>query len=530
MKTPANDNLSEVPLLLFIARQFQALQGYWRNAAAFLLGVGATMALPPLYIIPFLFISLPGLVWMVQSAGRPRRAFLDGWCFGLGYYCFGLYWISNALLVDADKFGWMVPFAVAGLSTGFALYNGLVTLVLYRFRSLDALRFALMAAVLWTVGEWIRGHFLTGFPWNLLGYVWTVSDASMQSAAWFGAYGLTLLTVLFALLPVIYADKDAAWRSSGDRVLSLSILLLPMLLIAFGYGRLQHAENVEMPGVNLRVVQANIEQSLKWDPDKRIESIKKHLSLSHSTGFEKVTHVIWPESAMTTMFESGDVWAQQLAHAVPENGLLLTGVTRMEGEAGSPNFHLFNSMKALNKKAEVVLSYDKYKLVPFGEFVPLRKYLPLDKVTPGAYDFSSGPFPAAIGSAELPLVWPLICYEAIFPDLASSVHPAWILNITNDAWFGQSTGPYQHFAMARMRAVEHGVALVRAANTGISAVVDPYGRVLQQLPLGVTGVIDSKLPASLPHATLYDRFGEYILLLLLYILGLCVLIKPHKPV
>lgn len=528
MKTPANDNLSEVPFLLFIARQFQALHGYWRSAAAFLLGVGATMALPPLYVIPFLFVSLPGLVWMVQSANRPRRAFFDGWFFGFGYHCFGLYWISNSLLVDADKFGWMVPFAIGGIAGVAAVYNGFITLALYRFRRLDALRFALMAAILWTLGEWVRGHFLTGFPWNLLGYVWTVSDVSMQSAAWFGAYGLTLLTVLFALLPVIYADSDSSMRSSGERTVSLFILLLPLLLIVLGYGRLQHAQNVAIPEVNLRIVQANIAQSMKWDPDKRMEAIKKYLSLSRSTGFEKVTHVIWPESAMTTMFESGDIWAQQLAQVVPEKGLLLTGVTRMEGKPDMPDFHLYNSLKALDKNAQVVFSYDKYKLVPFGEFVPLRNYLPLDKVTPGAYDFSSGAFPSAIGSAKLPLVWPLICYEIIFPDLANGAHPAWILNITNDAWFGDSTGPYQHFAMARMRAVEHGVALVRAANTGISAVVDPYGRVLQQLPLGATGVIDSKLPASLPHATLYDRFGELVVLVLLYILGLCVLINPSK--
>jgi apolipoprotein N-acyltransferase len=283
------------------------------------------------------------------------------------------------------------------------------------------------------------------------------------------------------------------------------------------------------PGVRLRLVQANIDQRLKWNPGERAANFGKYLSMTKGPGFDEVTHVIWPETAIPYVVARDAEARAAIAAVVPPKGLLIAGAIRTTLAAGVKPFQVWNSAHAIDQSARIVGTYDKFHLVPFGEYMPLRGILPLQKITPGAVDFSAGPGPRTLALPGLPPVGLLICYEVIFPGnvLDRGNRPRWLLNLTNDAWFGESTGPYQHFAAARLRAVEEGLALVRSANTGISAVIDPYGRVIARLGLGVEGVLDSPLPLPLEGLTPYARFGDWIFLGLLAIaVGLALIASP----
>ncbi len=519
MSAPANDNRVTVGLIGFLSVQLGLLEGKWRALAAFLFGVSLTLALPPLYILPFIFVSLSGLFWLLSTAPTRRSAFFSGWWFGMGHFTTGLYWITNALLVDAEQFGWLVPFAVVGLSAGFSLYIGLVGLAVRWYARVPSLRNLLFFILIWWLSEWVRGHFLTGFPWNLAGYFWTFSDVTMQVYAVMGVYLAGMLVVMLGLLPVVFSGAYTRRAVTGYSALCL---LVVVAVAGGGYLRLNNAEVTYVPDVKLRIVQAGIEQRLKWNPEYRMQAIRTHADLTTSAGYDTITHVIWPESSMPVMFNSGDIWAQRLALLLPPGGVLFTGVVRSEGQPETDNFKIYNSLQALDSDGNVVWAYDKRLLVPFGEYVPLREWLPLDKITPGTLDFSAGDNAQAFDIQGLPPIRPLICYEAIFPRLADDASPAWLLNITNDGWFGDTSGPYQHLAMSRVRAVEQGVPLIRAANTGVSAVIDPYGRITHSLALNTVGVIDAELPKVLPHATLYSRLAKIIAWLpLLFVAFLC---------
>ncbi|HLT02691.1 MAG TPA: apolipoprotein N-acyltransferase, partial [Geminicoccaceae bacterium] len=267
-------------------------------------------------------------------------------------------------------------------------------------------------------------------------------------------------------------------------------------------------------GVHLRLVQGNIAQQQKWQPEGRRLAFDRHLTLSAESR-DGITHVIWPESAAPYPLEQDGVAREMIAEVVPPGGLLLTGGERFD-LSGEPPL-AWNSLFVLDGTGAILARYDKRDLVPFGEFLPLRDVLGrigLDKLTHGSIDFQAGPGRATIRLPGLPPFSPLICYEAIFPGsvVDRDDRPAWLLNITNDAWFGRSTGPYQHFAMARMRAIEEGLPLVRSANSGISAVVDAWGRTEAQLALGETGVLDAALPQPLPGGTPFARSGGLIVL------------------
>ena len=424
-----------------IASYSQSLSGWRRYLTALLLGVLATLALPPLYWLPLLIPAFSGFFWLSCSACNSRQAFATGWWFGLGHFASGLYWINHALLVDAEKFGWMIPFAVVGINGALACYPALVSLGMHYCRKMDLLRRWLLFALLWGGAEYLRSVLFTGFPWNLIAYSWTVSDITIQWFAWGDVFLVGICTVLLVSLPVI----------AGYRRLIAIIILGAICVTATGYWRVNQASEQNVPGVRLRIVQASIPQQLKWDPEFRFKALEQHIALSRSEGWEDITHIIWPESAMPFAFRSHDRWAQMLTTAVPDDGVLLTGVTRIQkGEDGEVS-ELFNSMQVMDHKGKVMLAYDKAKLVPFGEFVPLREWIPVEKITHGALDFSSGISGANLTLPGMPPIRPLICYEAIFPELVSGAHPAWLLNVTNDGWFGDSAGPHQHLQMSRVR-------------------------------------------------------------------------------
>lgn len=524
------------------------LTGWRRRGLALLLGALAALAMPPLYAVPLLLVAFPGLVWLIDGTRRPAAAFAVGWWFGFGHFIVGLYWIAEALLTDPEKFGWMIPFVVGGLAALLAMFPALAALTARLVWRLDGYAGGgagrvLVLAMTWTGFEWLRGWIFSGFPWNLLGTVWTFSDAMVQFAAVAGVWGLSLVTVIAAGLPAVLADwsyrgrAGAAARpgkSSRRWPADLAAVIAGFLLLGGlwvgGALRLAGATDETVAGVRLRLVQAGIDPSRKGRPDAREAQLMKHLRMTVSApGFDSVSDVIWPETAVPYLIERQPAVRAALADVVPPGGLLLTGAPRAVPETG-PIEQLWNSMVAINPAGEIVASFDKFHLVPLGEYVPFRDLFPfLSKVTPGTIDFSAGPGPRTLDLPGLPPVSPLICYEVIFPGAVvdRAARPAWMLNLTNDAWFGMSTGPYQHFASARLRAVEEGLPLVRAANTGISGVVDAYGRVKARLGLGETGVLDVSLPVPLP-ATPYARFGDWALAALLAFTALIAVILRRR--
>lgn len=479
-----------------IARKIADLQGWRRAALATVLGVAATAALPPFQLLLLLVPAYAGLAVLIDGAGSSRRAFQAGWWFGVGHFASGLYWVSHAMLVDAAKFAWMIPFALGGLGAGLGLFTGLAALIAHLLgRRAVATPFALAAG--WLVAEWLRGHVLTGFPWNLAGTAWLDVPAIPGIAAWIGLYGLTALTVAAAAL--------VAWLPRAPAI-GVGAVFVGLQIALFVPGSAPPAES---GGPMLRLVQPDIPQSLKWEPQERQRNLILTAQISQAPGFERVAHVLWPETATLFPLASEPEFRRELAQLVPPGGYLITGSTRIQRE---PSFAAWNSLHALDEAGEIRATFDKFHLVPFGEYVPLRGILPVEKIAPGPVDFSAGPGLRTIRLPGLPPFSPLICYEVIFPGAAvdRGDRPDWILNVTNDGWFGRSAGPHQHFAAARFRAIEEGLPLVRVANGGISAIVDGHGAVRASLTLGARTHLDGALPPPLPP-TLYARLGDYVL-------------------
>jgi apolipoprotein N-acyltransferase len=482
-------------------------RGWRRFGLGVAFGISAALAMPPTFALPLLFVAFPGLVWLTDGARDGKGAFLGGWYFGIGFFAAGLYWISHALLVDPERYGWLVPFAVAGLGVGLGIFTGLATLLVWATR-VGGVGRVLMLAAAWTALEWVRGWLLTGFPWNPIGHAWAFDAGPIQLAALAGVYGLTLMTVAVAAMPAVLRARPV--------IVALGVAALAWL---GGQVRLTVEGPAPETDVHLAVVQPNIPQTLKWDERLAGQHVAKLLSLSRArpkplrTNTEeddtrpepprRVTHVVWPESAIPSAIDF-NARHTVLGEIVPPGGALATGATRIEGRG--LDLKAWNSFAVMDETGRIVASYDKHHLVPFGEYMPLRGFLPFDKLAVGAVDFSAGPGPRTISIPGAPPVSPPICYEAIFPAevVDRSNRPQWLLNVTNDAWFGTSSGPHQHFASARLRAVEEGLPLVRAANTGISGVIDPYGRVLTRIPLDEAGVVDAALPAALPKTPFAD--------------------------
>jgi apolipoprotein N-acyltransferase len=489
------------------------------------LGALAALTLPPFHLYPLL-LAFAGLLDLLRHAERRGAAFVLGWCFGFAHFLVGLYWIGIAFFTDAERFGALAAPAVLLLCAYLACYPALAAwlTVLHRWRSPVAS--ALVLALAWTAGEVTRGILFGGFPWNLIGYAFAQSTAISQLAALTGIHGLSLLAVALGALPMV-------WLEPGERARWQPLAAGGLILVAIWAGgalRLVDAFAQPVDAVRLRLVQANIAQQEKWLPDARAEAFERQLALSVADA-RPVSDVIWPESAALYLLDQDAAARQLIARVVPPGGLLLTGGERVDLSSAPPL--AWNTLFVIDRSGAIVARYDKRDLVPFGEFLPLRDILSrvgLEKLTHGSIDFQSGPGRQTIALPGLPPVSPLICYEAIFPGsvVDPDVRPDWLLNITNDAWFGRSSGPYQHLAMARLRAIEEGLPLVRSANSGISAMVDPWGRIQAKLGLGETGVLDASLPQPLPQPTPFARSGVAIILVPACALALCALMLEAR--
>jgi len=499
-----------------LAQIIASLKGWRRNAVAFGFGALMTLTLAPIFVFPLIITSFTGLYWLVDSASTRRRHFLDGWWWGWGFYMTGLYWFCVALLTDADAFGWLIPFALFGLTGVIAIYSGVACWLVSWFR-VSGLTKLFFFSVIWTFVEYARGHLFTGFPWNLPGYSFGFSDASLQMASLVGIYGLTWFAVL---LGSSFAALN--WKNGTRYMMALwGLFALGMM---WGQWRLSHHVTEYVDGITLRLVQANIAQPHKWDPKLQMQGMLENVHLTQSPGIQHITHVIWPETAVPYAVKPDNALVHILGNAIAPGAFLISGSLRTEGDES--NWQIWNSMVVVDHQGGIVGSYDKSRLVPFGEFQPLRDFVPKSWMTPvGDKDFSRGTSARTLDWPRLPPVIPLICYEAIFPEMsfAPLERPGLLLNITNDAWFGMSLGPYQHFNMARMRAVEEGAPLARVANTGITAMIDPYGRITASLPLGTQGILDVGLPKALKDITLYSQYGEDVVLILIFLSILSIL-------
>ncbi|HEY1723760.1 MAG TPA: apolipoprotein N-acyltransferase [Magnetospirillaceae bacterium] len=496
------------------ATRLGALSGWRRAGVLIALGILATLTLPPLNFVPLLWIAFSGLALMLDGANTRWRAFGTGFWFGWAHHAAGVYWIAYALLVDPEKFGWMIPFAVLGLGAFMAIFVGLGTLIAREIAPPGIARILALAAA-WAFSEWLRDWVFTGFPWNLIATAWVDVLPVVQFASIAGAFGLSLLSVAITAMPAALARPNRI----GPGAVGASLTVLA-LVAAWGWSRVPDAPMPNQPNIRLRLVQPSVPERDKWAPANRPRELLDLITLSKSAGSDKVTDVIWPETAVPYFIDQDQGARGVAAQAVPPGGLLLAGAERATLPDVTP-FQVWNSLEAVTAEAQIIATYDKAHLVPFGEYMPLRHILPLDSIAAGSVDISAGPGLRTLHLPGLPPVSPLICYEDIFPGAAldRSDRPQWLLTITNDGWFGMSAGPYQHFAAGRLRAIEEGLPMVHNGNTGITAFVDPYGRVLSRLPLGAVGVLDGDLPQALPP-TFFAAHGNIIALVLMAATGL----------
>jgi len=508
------------------------LWGWRRYLVALACGAASALAFPPFNAFPVLWVTMPVFVWLidgsesVETAGFVRRllpAAAVGWVFGFGFFLAGLWWIGAAFLVDAAEFAWLLPFAVVALPAGLALFWA-AGAALARAFWVDGPARILVFAIVMSVAEWWRGHLLTGFPWNAIGYALTPVPVMMQSAALVGLWGLTFAAFLIFAAPAVLGDE---LRSSplGRIVLGLAALLL-VAHVGYGFVRLSDGPDPTVPGVHLRIVQPSIPEDERWQSGKDDEIMARYLDLSRqggasSPGIDGVTHLIWPESAFPFLLTRKPSALAAIADLLPAGTTLITGAARAEDDAAAGNSsHVFNSIYEIDDGGEIRAAYDKVHLVPFGEYLPLKglfEALGLRQLIALPGGFSPGSRLRTLSVPGAPPFGPLICYEIIFPGavVEPGNRPGWLLNVTNDAWYGNTPGPYQHFLQARVRAVEEGLPLVRAANSGISAIVDAHGRVVKSLGLGRISVIDGGLPVAL-LPTPYARFGDLVFLVALF--------------
>ncbi len=415
----------------------------------------------------------------------------------------GLYWVAFALTVDIAKFFWLIPFAVLLLPMGLALFPAILAAVLQPLLQRLTVVGRIMAfPVFWWGQEWLRGHLFTGFPWNLLGYAWSENVILRLPARYIGTYGLSFLAaVIAACLALAYflPVANKSWRRGG---IALGIILI---VTWFGIGIwLAQQSQPNSQTIQVRLVQPNVAQAVKWQRDTRVETWLSLLQMTATSPMADAPApqiVVWPEAAAPAILNEQPEMRRQIGQALTKAGAqyLLAGGIRRAADG-----QLFNSMVVIDRAGELVQYYDKHHLVPFGEFLPFRNILPIPLVANVfGRDLSRGEqgktLHLVLDNGTTLKFNPLICYEAIFPGevVAADSQPQLLINITDDSWYGPTSGPYQHLDIARMRAVEEGLPLVRVANTGISAAFDAQGKALAEpLKFGETGIRDIAVPIA----------------------------------
>ncbi len=492
------------------ATRIRALEGWPRHALAMLAGAASAAAMAPLHVVLVLFVTVPTLVFLIDGAGEGRRgiarAALSGFLFGWGYFLCGLYWIGFAFLVDADTFAWMIPFVALFFPSFLALYWAAAAGLARALWRPGPARILILTALL-SAAEWVRGHVFTGFPWNLPGYTWADILPMLQGAALFGIYGLSFVTLLIAGSFAMLADPPG---TRGRFFFPAGAIGLLVLLFAGGMLRLAMIVPGKSPNVALRIVQAHVDQKVLNDLDMQPALFAQYRELSMRPGLDAARIVIWPEAAAPLFVNENAAALGAIGSMLQPDKLLVTGGLR-RADRPDGTVDVYNSMYAVDSAGKIVANYDKFHLVPFGEYLPLQPLLErlgLMKLTGGLGSFAEGEGLRTLAIPGAPDAGPLICYEIIFPgEVVGQRRPAWLLNITDDSWFGSGAGPLQHFDTSRLRAIEEGLPVVRAANKGIAAIIGPRGEIVAKNPLNTIGVLDGPLPLSLAP-TIFSRLRD----------------------
>ncbi|HEY1711045.1 MAG TPA: apolipoprotein N-acyltransferase [Rhizomicrobium sp.] len=488
----------------------------WRQlVCALLAGAGSALGFVPFGFFPALLLGFAAVVLLIDGAHfQPRpilRAALIGWMFGFGQFAAGMYWVGYAFFVDPSAHLWQLPVGIAGLPALLALFTAAGCAAAARFWRNGADRIVIFALA-YAIAEWLRGHLSTGFPWNLPAYGWSALPQILQSTAVFGSYGLTLLTVLFGASFAVLFDAGRA------RTWLLPAALTGLFVVIWTLGSLRETftQVADVPKVQLRIVQPNIPQAEKYQRRYISRNWYRLIDLSRTQNGFRPTIIIWPEAAPPFVLQHTPEALDEITLLTAAGATLMTGTVRYEEQPdGTRRF--FNSFYIFGRAGQLLAVYDKFHLVPFGEYLPLEPVMSALGITKlvGIGSFASGQGPRTFSLPNAPAVGPLICYEIIFPGAVSAGRrPGWLVNVSDDSWFGPWAGPEQHLLIARTRAIEEGLPVIRATNTGISAIIDPLGRVVASLGLGKTGVLDAALPESLPP-TLYARAGDLIFAMLL---------------
>lgn len=499
----------------------KSLTGWKRYTAAFVSGAFMVAAMPPYGFFPALFISIPVLMWLVAAAPTALRALLVGWVFGCGYFMLGLYWLGIAFKAFFSHAMWLFPVSIIGIPAYVAVYYGVAALLAWPFRRAPT-HYALMFGMFLFWAEYLRGHYLTNFPWNHLGYGWHHVLPVLQSAAWFGIYGLTLMTLIWAAAPVMSRRAGAA------------ALITLVFVTGFGICHLRLNPTVETPHL-ARIVQPNITQAEKEDMRNKEDIFNRHLKLSatQTAHDDKIRFVVWPETAVDIFSAEDRRNIDRITLSLPPHAYGLIGVNR---QVNSPVRSIRNSLVVVHPRSQrMIAQHDKFILAPWGEYIPYADMLaktPFGKYVASIQSLTAGPGPSTIklGPDDLPAFSPIICFESTFAGRmkdASKGQPDFLLFITNDAWSMGSPGPAQHFGMARLRAIEEGLPVIRAANSGISAVIDPQGRILHSLGLDRAGILDVPVPDKARARTIYAATGDGLILIVAGCLTICLLLMTY---
>ncbi|MBR1601126.1 MAG: apolipoprotein N-acyltransferase [Alphaproteobacteria bacterium] len=494
-------------ILKISIRNVLAFTAKYHKFSAFLCGMLLATALPPFYQLWAAFIALSVGVYICAQKDKLCSLAAIGYWFGFGYFAVGFYWIGNALLVDIERTGWLYPITLVLNGAFFGIFT-IFPFMLTKFSKSIFLKILLLASG-WCLSEWFRGFFLTGFPWNPVSSVLALSPNLLQTMVWWGTYGLSLIAVIIFAWPALLLNK------ANYKTLALSFLAPLALVVLWEHGAFVIAHRPKIShgkAIMVRLVQPSIPQSLKWDKEALEQNLKEYIDLSHGLDSTHIDFTLWGETAVPYDLTYDLDKVRRIRSSAPRYGYLISGFVRYEPDGNK--YKPFNSLGVINRSGSVVAVYDKSHLVPFGEYIPLRQYLPewIKPVANTISEFGRGIQYETIKIDRYPEFAPLICYEIIFSDeiIRKDNKPKWAVVLTNDGWYGVSAGPYQHLVAAQMRAVEEGISIVRSANSGISAVINPYGEITAQIPLNERGFLDAMIKPDEARKTLFGFCGNYI--------------------
>ena len=498
---------------------------------AFLAGAFCVFAFAPFQLFFTAIISISAFYYFLEKkTDKAKQAFYLGFFYGFGYFLAGIHWIAISLLVDASSFAWLIPFALTLIPGILAIYFALMALCYFKITQKIKCKYhyqkILIFAILWLIFEILRANLFTGFPWNLIGYIWLFSINISQIANIFGIYGLSFFAVIICLFPALFFDKNP---KKIDKIFAVILAILMVMSFFYGLFYIKKNNQNNISDINLRLVQGNIKQEMKWRSDEKYRNFIKHIELTNSRGIEDIDAVIWSETAIPYIVDSGDEdLMRELKKALPRknniSGNLISGALRADftDESKIEISQAYNSIVLIDENG-LNSFYDKSHLVPFGEYLPF-----INKITDGAVGFGEGDGPKELQAKAFSFS-PLVCYEIIFSNkiIAKNSDPDLIVNLTNDSWFGNSIGPYQHLASAQMRAIEYATSVARVANSGITAFIDPFGRIIDRIELNKTAILDVKLVKK-NNDTIYQKFGNLLLSIIILVVVIILIFSPKN--